>query len=86
MILKNCETVNKSKMSKGLPIFKFIAIKSIKDINKEKYTKVMNKNISEFKEYTEFSYCVLEGGHYIYYTKSRDIGKETREFLAKYDN
>lgn len=86
MILKNCETVNKSKMPKDLPIFKFIAIKSVKDINKEKYTKVMNKDINEFKEYTKFSYCVLEGGHYIYYTKSIEIGKETREFLAKYDN
>ncbi|MHB9922519.1 alpha/beta fold hydrolase [Clostridium botulinum] len=86
LLLKNCETVNKAKMSKDLPIFKFIAIKSVKDINKEKYTKVMNKNINEFKEYTKFIYCVLEGRHYIYYTKSRDIGKETREFLAKYDN
>ncbi|APR02179.1 alpha/beta hydrolase family protein [Clostridium botulinum] len=86
LLLKNCETVNKAKMSKDLPIFKFIAIKSVKDINKEKYTKVMNKNINEFKEYTKFTYCVLEGRYYIYYTKSRDIGKETREFLAKYDN
>ncbi|EPY6469937.1 alpha/beta hydrolase [Clostridium sporogenes] len=86
MILKNCETVNKSKMPKDLPIFKFVAIKSVKDINKEKYTKIMNKNISEFKEYTKFRYSVLEGGHYIYYTKSKDIVKETREFLAKYDN
>ncbi|EPY2272418.1 alpha/beta fold hydrolase [Clostridium sporogenes] len=86
LLLKNCETVNKVKMSKDLPIFKFIAIKSVKDINKDKHTKVMNKNISEFKEYTKFSYSVLEGGHYIYYTKSEGIGKETREFLAKYDN
>ncbi|NFN87093.1 alpha/beta hydrolase [Clostridium sporogenes] len=86
LILKNCETVNKAKMPKDLPIFKFIAIKSVKDINKEKYTKVMNRDINEFKEYTKFSYSVLEGGHYIYYTKSKDIGKGTREFLAKYDN
>ncbi|MGO5064797.1 MULTISPECIES: alpha/beta fold hydrolase [unclassified Clostridium] len=86
LILKNCETVNKAKMPKDLPIFKFIAIKSVKDINNEKYTKVMNRDINEFKEYTKFSYSVLEGGHYIYYTKSKDIGKETREFLAKYDN
>ncbi len=86
LLLKNCETVNKAKMSKDLPTFKFIAIKSVKDTNKEKYTKVMNKNINEFKEYTKFSYSVLEGGHYIYYTKPKEIGKETREFLAKYDN
>ena len=86
MIFKNCETVNKSKMPKDLPILKFVAIKCIKDINNEKYTKAINKNINEFKEYTKFSYCVLEGGHYIYYTKSRDIGKEIREFLAKYGN
>ncbi|NFE66777.1 alpha/beta fold hydrolase [Clostridium sporogenes] len=86
LLLKNCETVNKTKISKDFPILKFIAIKSVKDINNEKYTKVMNKNINEFKEYIKFTYCVLEGGHYIYYTKSKEIGKETREFLAKYDN
>ncbi|APF26463.1 alpha/beta hydrolase family protein [Clostridium sporogenes] len=86
LLLKNCETANKTKISKDFPILKFIAIKSVKNINNEKYTKVMNKNISEFKGYTKFSYCVLEGGHYIYYTKSRDIGKEIREFLAKYGN
>ncbi|WP_434305292.1 alpha/beta fold hydrolase [Clostridium botulinum] len=86
LLLKNCETSNKTKISKDFPILKFIAIKSVKNINNEKYTKVMNKNISEFKGYTKFSYCVLEGGHYIYYTKSRDIGKEIREFLAKYGN
>lgn len=86
MILKNCETVNKSKMPKDLPIFKFVAIKYIKDINNEKYTKIINKNLSEFKDYSKFKYCVLEGRHYIYYTKSQEIEKETREFLAKYDN
>ncbi|MGO5073259.1 alpha/beta fold hydrolase [Clostridium sporogenes] len=86
LLLKNCETANRIKISKDFPILKFIAIKSVKDINNEKYTKVMNKNINEFKEYTKFSYCVLEGGHYIYYTKPRDIGKKTREFLAKYNN
>ncbi|ENK1244174.1 alpha/beta hydrolase [Clostridium sporogenes] len=86
MIFKNCETVNKAKMPKDLPIFKFVAIKSVKDINNKKYTKIVDKNINEFKEYTKFSYSVLEGGHYIYYIKSKDIGKGTREFLAKYDN
>ena len=83
MILKNCETVNKTKMSKDLPILKFIAIK---DIPNEKYTNIMNKNLDEFKEYNKFSYSDLEGRHYIFYTKSKEIGKETREFLGKYDN
>lgn len=86
MILKNCETVNKTKMPKDLPILKFISIKSMKDINNAKYTNIINKNLEEFKEYTKFSYFPLEGGHYIYYTKSKDIGKETREFLSKYSN
>ena len=86
LLLRNCETVNKTKMSKDLPILKFIAIKYMKDINSEKYTEEINKNINEFKGFTKFSYCALEGRHYIYYTKSKEIGKETREFLAKYDN
>lgn len=86
LLLRNCETVNKTKMSKDLPILKFIAIKYMKDINSEKYTEEINKNINEFKEFTKFSYCALEGRHYIYYTKSKEIGKETQEFLAKYDN
>ncbi len=86
LLLKNCETVNKTKISNDLPILKFIAIKSMKDINNEKYTKVMNKNINEFKGFIKFNYCALEGKHYIYYTRSKEIGKETREFLAKYDN
>ena len=78
--------VDKSKMPKDLPIFKFVAIKYIKYINNEKYTKIINKNLSEFKDYSKFKYCVLEGSHYIYYTKSQEIEKETREFLAKYNN
>lgn len=86
LLLKNCETVNKTKMSKDLPILKFIAIRDMKDINNEKYTVEMNKNINEFKGFTKFSYCALEGGHYIYYTRSKEIGQETRDFLRKYDN
>lgn len=86
LLLRNCETVNKTKMSKDLPILKFIAIRYMKDINNEKYTEKINKNINEFKGFTKFGYCALEGRHYIYYTKSKEIGKETREFLAKYDN
>jgi surfactin synthase thioesterase subunit len=86
MILKNCETVNKTIISKDLPILKFIAINSMADIDNEKNTDRMNKELNEFEEDNEFSYSVLEGGHYIYYTKSEEIGKETREFLAKYDN
>ncbi|MGH4139942.1 alpha/beta fold hydrolase [Clostridium sp.] len=86
MILKNCETANKTKMSNDLPIFKFIAIRSMKDIPNEKYTNIMNENLDEFKEYTNFSYSALEGRHYIFYTKSKEIGKETRNFLGKYDN
>lgn len=86
LLLKNCETVNKTKISTDLPILKFIAIKYIKDINNKKYTEVMDKNINEFKEFTKFNYCALEGEHYIYYTKSKEIGQETREFLKKYGN
>ncbi|NMM65880.1 alpha/beta hydrolase [Clostridium sp. P21] len=86
MVLKNCEAVNKTKMPKDLPILKFISIKSMKDINNDKYKNIINKNIDEFKEYSNFSYCALEGGHYIYYTKSKDIGKKTREFLSKHSN
>lgn len=86
MILKNCETANKTKISKDLPILKFISIKSMKDINTEKYKTILDKNVNEFADYTKFTYCPLEGGHYIFYTKSGDIGKETREFLKKYDN
>lgn len=86
LLLNNCEAVNKTKISNDLPILKFIAIRSMKDINNEKYTKVMNKNTNEFKGFTKFDYHPLEGRHYLYYTKSKEIGKETREFLAKYDN
>ncbi|MBU3137343.1 alpha/beta hydrolase [Clostridium gasigenes] len=86
MILRNCETVNETKMSKDLPILKFITIRSMVDINNEKYTDIMNINLNEFNEYNKFSYFVLEGRHYIYYTKSEEIGKETRKFLDKYDN
>ncbi len=85
MLLKNCGTINKTKMSKNLPILKFISIKSMEDIHNEKYTDIINKNINEFQEYNKFTYSTLEGGHYIYYTKSKDIGKETREFLGKYN-
>lgn len=86
MLLKNCETVNKTKMSKDLPILKFIAIRHIKDINNKKNKEIMDKNISEFNGFTKFRYCILEGGHYIYYTKSKEIVQKTREFLKKYDN
>lgn len=86
LLLKNCETVNRTKMSKDLPILKLIAIRYMKDINNKKYTEVIDKNADEFKEYTKFNYCILEGRHYIYYTKSKEIGQETREFLQKYDN
>ncbi|MBU3099431.1 MULTISPECIES: alpha/beta fold hydrolase [Clostridium] len=86
MILKNCETVNKTRMSKNLPILKFIAIRSMKDINNEKYTKIMSKNLNEFKRYTKFSYSTIEVKHYIFYTKSQEIGKKTRDFLDKHDN
>lgn len=85
-IIKNCKTVNKVRMSKDLPILKFIAIKSMKDINNKKYAEIMDKNINEFKEYTKFSYCALEGSHYIYYTRSKEIGEKTREFLEKNSN
>lgn len=85
MLLKNCETISKTKMSKNLPILKFISIKSMEDIRNEKYTDIINKNINEFQEYNKFTYSTLEGGHYIYYTKSKEIGKETREFLGKYN-
>lgn len=85
MLIKNCEIVSKSKMSEDLPILKFISIKSMKDINNEKYTDIINKNINEFQGYNKFIYYTLEGGHYIYYTKSKEIGKEAREFLDKYN-
>ncbi|OOM06414.1 alpha/beta hydrolase [Clostridium saccharobutylicum] len=85
MLLKNCEIISKTKMSKDLPILKFISIKSMEDIHNEKYTDIINKNINEFQEYNKFTYSTLEGGHYIYYTKSKEIGKETREFLGKYN-
>ncbi len=80
MVLRNCETVNKTKMSKDLPILRFISIKSMKDINNGKYTNVINKNLEEFKGYDKFNYCLLEGGHYIYYAKSKEIGKKLWSF------
>lgn len=86
MELRNCETVNETKRQKDFPILKFIAIKSMADINNEKNIDIVNENLNEFNEYSNFNYCTLEGGHYIFYTKSKEIARETIDFLDKYDN
>ena len=48
-VMKNCETVNETKMQKDLPILKFIAISPVVDKNSEEYKDRIDKNSNEFK-------------------------------------
>lgn len=80
MIVENCETVNKLEMHKDLPILKLIAIDDIKKINDDFYKEELEYNKEEFKGMSNTKCKFMEGGHYLHYTKAKEIAKEVKEF------
>lgn len=80
MIVENCETVNKIEMPKDLSILKLIAIDDIDKINEEFYKDELEYNEQEFEGMNNVKCKFMEGGHYLHYTKAKEIAEEIKNF------
>lgn len=79
MIEENCLKVNSMDMPKDLPILKFIAIDDMNKVNEEFYKEELKYNEEEFKGMRNAKCKFIEGGHYLHYTKAKEIAKEVKE-------